>query len=490
MIELNFNHLAHELIRCRADYFHFRKYCKSVEPPSPDFVGGVTPFPKWEYLKQLGVILQTKEKILILKERQLFISWEVACYCLWFAMFHYGSNIPYFSRSGVEAEELLHKSQQIFHNLPDWMQIEVDADNTEQFHFKQQDSGIRAFTGSKYSGTSFTNSIVVNDEWDYHEYDVENWNAIMPTINQKGRQFIGISTVDKMKATSVFQSQARQALKGESMFTLVFFGRGSRPDRNEEWYKHEEKTVTPEEMKGLTRELYMAQNHPRTPQEALSPADTIAVIKPNIIQYMLENRKPPIKQIGAINIYRAFHEGDKYVCANDPSAGIGKDYHPSGIFNVKTGMIDADIVANNIGVREMYVLTEKMRELYNFPLWIIESGTEYGGVLIDTAIKSEAKNIFWQDRKNGKCGQETKDYNRAEMWAECANAINDGLIMTMSKEGIQQLQTLIYNMKGKMEAQKGAHDDYFSMLVLAWHIHAKVLFQNSIPIHTLTFVRE
>ena len=461
-----------ELARCAGNYFHFRTYSRSVDVPTRHTPGGIRKFPKWDYIRQYGVLLATRDKLLVVKERQLFISWETANYCLWFAMFHYGAHIPFFSKSGAEAQGLLGKAQKIYHNLPDWMQVETLRDNTEELSFKSRESSLKAFTGTKYGGTSFTNSIVVDDEWDYHEYAAENWQAIEPTISEAGRQFIGISTVDKLKASSVFQSQAAQALRGDSPFTLVFFGRGSRPDRDEEWYKQRERSVTPEEMEGLTRELFMAQNYPRTIQEALAPADSIAVIRPETIKYLNDNRRPPLRNIGAINIYEGYHEGHRYVAASDPSAGIGKDCHVFIILDVTSGRVVADIVDNHIGVREMYVLSDRAREEFRFPLWVIESGTEWGGVLIDMSMRTSAKNIYYEDKKAGKCGLRTHDGNRIEMWAECANAVNDGLITVYSKTGIEQLQTLIYNTnkRGRIDAKKGANDDYFSAISLAWKV--------------------
>ena len=473
MLELNFSQCANEIARCAANYFHWRsKYAYSVDVPTRDKPGGIKKYPDWNYLLQFGCILQTKDKILVVKERQLFISWEIAAFCLWNAQFKYGSHIPYFSKSGTESEELLKKSSRIYHNQPDWMQLQIDKDNTMELSFKTRESSIKAFTGNKYGGTSFTNSIVVNDEWDYHEYAMENWQAIEPTINEKGRQFIGISTVDKLKATSVFQMQAQQALAGDSPFTLIFFGRGSRPDRNAEWYKAREKSVTSQEMEGLTRELFMCQNYPENITQALAPANSIAVIKSDIIEYLKANAKPPIRTAGVINIYQEYHIGHKYLCINDPSAGIGKDYHACGILDVTDGKIVADIYENNIGDKEMYILSDKLREMYQYPLWVIESGTEWSGVMLNMAKESDARNLFWEDKERGKAGFRTHEGNRVTMWAECASAVNDGLLTTPSINGINEMQTLVYNpqKRGRIDAKKGAHDDYFSMMSLGWLI--------------------
>lgn len=478
MLELNYNKCGDEVAKCAANYFYWRAhYAYSVDVPTRDKPGGIKRFPTWDYLKQLGCILQTKDKVLIVKERQLFISWEISAWCLWNAQFKYGSQIPYFSKSGIEATELLNKSSRIYHNQPDWLQLELENDNTQEISFKTRESSLRAFTGSKYGGTSFTNSIVVNDEWDYHEYAMENWQAIEPTINEAGRQFIGISTVDKLKATSVFQMQSQQALTGDSPFTLIFFGRGSRPDRNETWYKAREKSVTSQEMEGLTRELFMAQNYPQSIEQALSPANSISVIKSDIIEYLKSNSMPPIRKTGVINIYQDYRIGHKYLCINDPSAGIGKDYHACGIMDVTDNRIVADIYENNIGDKEMFILSEQLREMYQYPLWVIESGTEWSGVLLNMAKESGTRNLFWEDKEHGKAGFRTHEGNRITMWAECASAVNDGLLYTPNINGINEMQTLVYNpqKRGRIDAKKGAHDDYFSMMSLGWNVRSKTV---------------
>ncbi len=467
-----------ELVKCQNNFFHFLKYVRIVDAPTQGSVGGVIPFELWEHLRVVSKMLLTERLMVICKARQIGISWTTAAYVLWHAMFHKGSNWLLFSKTKKETIELLEKCQRVYHHLPSWMWIEIEKENTEQFSFKQQLSAIRAFSGLKFGGTGFTASGIVSDEWDLQENDTEIWYGAQPTIfgseEQRG-QFIGISTVNPLKAKSMFQNICREARNGESPFKFLFIPWDARPGRTKKWYRDVEKSTPEEDLQGLSRATFMRSNYPGTADEALTPSESISAIKQSTLKAMEDNAVPVMKQVGMINFYQEYHQGDRYVCFSDPSAGIGKDYAPSLIFNTTRGNIAADMFRNDVKPRDLTEQTMVMCKEFRNPLWGIEAN-EYGRQVIQLAQDMEYPNLYWEDKVKGKCGLDIKEYNRGTIWNNAVNAIDDGLMTTPNKKAISQLRAIIRNPEksGRLEAAQGEHDDYLSALAGAWHIKGKV----------------
>jgi len=463
-----------EFARCKGNFFHFLNYVKVFRP----HVGEgdvIAPFEWWPHLLQFFKIYFFYDYILVDKARQTGVSTAIGILVDWLINFHPGAQVLLTSKDERAASLLLGKVKFVHRHLPPWMQCEVDKDSESQFTLKRQMSGVDSFSGSPFAGEGFTGTLAVADEWDFHEYAEENWHALQPAVSRLGAKFIGVSTVNKKAKGTIFQTLCREALRGRSNFKLLFFGWDVVPERGEVWYQSVRDTVTETEMGGLSRDLFMSQNFPKTIEESLAPAEASAVISPDIIAYLREECRKPIKKTGIINYYQNYRPEEAYVCASDPSAGIGKDYFVSLILNVKNGDVVADICKNNVGVKEMSILTQEMRKSFQEPIWVIEAN-EYGRTMIEIVRQMGVKNLYRENPHKDKWGIEVKEYNRGPIWAQAANAVNDGALRTCNKMGIEQWETLIWDTSkgsGKITAQKGAHDDYPSAMALAWYIRDK-----------------
>ena len=519
---------ALEWARCKQSFVQFLKYVKIVDPPTPKNPGGIiklkTAEEGWKHVNYIVAALLTHRLIVLLKSRQIGASWICAAYDLWFAMSHLGALVILFSKGLPEAKEKLNKCKRIYDQLPDFMRLKIDPTSTEELGFPIMKSSIKAFAATENAGISFTASVIDCDEWEEHPYARENYTAAKPCIDAGG-QFIGTFTVNKRKASTLAKDIFRGALgdgasedtypedmyyvgpPGSNGFVPLFFGWRVRPDRTEDWYDKTKKSIPSDDLQGLSPELYMEQNYPASISEALRPTQTVSAFDLSVLSEMMGNVRPVVKvnrdgvDTNVVKIYKDFMIGEYYIAATDTSHGTGRDFSASGIMNVRTGEIVADILRNDMSPEELAWHTVKMLELYKSPLWFIESN-DWGGTTIATAVNLNYKNLGYEDSTRKKIGFSTQGTRstsgitgtRISMWGHLIPAINNRQITSYNPSGIRQFYDIIRNSEknGRIEAMPGRNDDYPTMVAICWFKRKEVQtgdFETE-PIETLTFKRK
>ena len=475
---------------CNKSFPRFLHWCKIVEAPdplSPDSSGGVIPLELWPHIKEIIRALLTERLISILKSRQIGASWLVAAYVLWFAMSHHGAAILLFSKGEVEAVELLSKCTRIYKYLPAYFRFTVmKPDSGEHIGFPVMDSFIKVQPSTETAGISFNASILVFDEHEEHPYAGKNYGHAKPTIDAGG-QLISIFTVNKTKAKTLAKGLFKGA-KGNKFVTVegdgngfypMFFPYWVRPGRDEAWYAKKMTETTTDELEGLTPELYMEQNYPRSVDEALSASQATCAFKVGAINEMLRDieERPRITRIHegidtkVTNVYMDYHVGDAYIVGTDTSHGKGLDFAVTAVVNIKTGNVVADIFSNKIEPEEVAYQSVKLLEIYRNPLWFIETN-DWGEMTLRKAQELGYKKLGGTKDGKGKVslGFRTSPGagNRTLLWGELITAMNDGMITVYNKEGLRQFLQVIRNDEGRVGAMQGGHDDYPMAVGLAW----------------------
>lgn len=483
----------------KPDFWYFLNWCRILSTPTYENPGGLISFRVLPHNRELIDAFLVKRLISVMKSRQIWISYTTAAYVLWFASSHRGANNMLFSKGEKEAFELLAKCYRIHRHLPPILKWRQHPDSSEEMGFPSMESSIKAFPSTESSGISYTGSIIVSDEHVEHPYDKENYISAKPTIESSGGQYISIFTPNKTKFDKLAFSLWRNA-PGNG-FHPLFFPYDVLPERDEEWYESIKNNLTAEELSGLTPELYMESNYPRSVEEALRRPQTTLAFDVVVLDRMIEEAryKSPIKVSKdgidplIINIYQDYHIGDKYIAASDTSHGIGKDYNVTGIMNVRTGVVVADIMNNKISPEELAQHSVAMLGLYHDPLWYIEDN-DWGRVTITTAQNLGYKNFGYRDEKEKKIGWQTNEKTRVDLWGGVIPAINNGQITSYNREGIKQGYDIIRNIEknGRIEASPNGHDDYFVMLGICWAKKGEVQLgiTPAKPIESLTFGKQ
>lgn len=198
--------------------------------------GGVQWQP-WPYLTERATAWANRESEVVLKARQLGISWLAAAFTLWSAQYHPYFHVAVFSVGQREAKVQLARSRFIYENLEPAYQRGVKF-NTED---ALCDSGsvIVAFPSTEHTGISFTFRLVIRDESSFHPYGAANYAAVRPTLSAGG-QFIDMSTANpKLGPSGDFHDRYWASKRGETGYAAVFIPWHARPGRDAVWLARE-----------------------------------------------------------------------------------------------------------------------------------------------------------------------------------------------------------------------------------------------------------
>lgn len=510
----------------KPDFHHFVSWCKILSTPTLGNIGGLIPFEVLPHSRALIDILLTKRLISVMKSRQVWVSYTLANYILWCTGAKRGSVWLEYSRGEKESFELLAKSTRLYQYLPSILQFKRDPKGAEEMGFPSRESSIKAMSSTEAGGIGFTASGILCDEHLQHPLAQKSYVHAKPAIDTSGGQFISIFTPDKTKLdglafslwkggeTYSFNTKSQKLERvqgqgwgsGENGFTSLFLPYDVIPGRDEAWYEDVKRNLTVVELEGLTPELFMESNYPRSIEEALRVPQTIQAFDVRVLDEMMSEVKNPIGSVGEldpliVHIYQDFHLGEFYIAGTDTSHGIGKDYSVTTVMNVKTGAIVADIMSNRIPPEELALHSVALLKRYHNPLWFIESN-DLGGLTIATAERLNYKHLGYQDEKRTKVGFNTGGYatpsgikgTRTDLFGGLIPAINNHQLQIFNPEGIKQFYTIIRNAEkeGRIEAQSGGHDDYPMSVGICWAKKDEVKFDTSPsePIATLTFEDE
>jgi hypothetical protein len=286
-------------------------------------------------VETLMTISQERQSI-ILKARQLGLSWLVLCYALHRMIFKPAATILMFSKRDEEATELLSRLKGIYERLPRWMQARsITADSQ---HDWQLSNGSRAKSFPSTGGRSYTGSMVIVDEADFVPDLGVLLNAVKPTIDAGG-QMIMISTVDKSQPESPFKRIYRAAKRKLTDWRSVFLPWSARPGRSMAWYEAQKADVLART--GALDDLH--QEYPATDTEALAPRSLDKRISPMWIEACYAGMEPLKHVRGApalpsLEIYKPPVLGRKYVLGADPAEGNpASDDSALSVVDVLTG---------------------------------------------------------------------------------------------------------------------------------------------------------
>ena len=194
-----------QLAKIKGNPRYFYQFVKISDPNR-----GTLTFVLWLHLIELIDSFAKHKLHIVLKARQIGLSWLIAAYALWVALTQPNARILLISKGERESFQLLAKCKFIYKHLPDWLQFPLSYDSASMLGFKQLESTIVALPSTEAAGRGEASTLVIYDEWDYHEFAEKNFAAIKPTI-VAGGQLIGVSTVDKEVPDSFFKQVFKEA---------------------------------------------------------------------------------------------------------------------------------------------------------------------------------------------------------------------------------------------------------------------------------------
>jgi hypothetical protein len=242
---------------------------------------GGTQLEPWPWQLRLAEVWEEHRRVVILKARQLGISWMAAAFSLHTAMTRPGSPVLLVSQTGDDAELLLGKARYIFEHLPPYLQPEVGRNNTVRLEFPCLASEVVALTSTERAGRGRTASLVIADEHAFHQWAEQNFAALGPTMDAGGR-FIALSTADGIG--NFFAELWAKAAHPKSSWHRVFLPYSMRPERDEAWYE--------QKLADYVRPWQIHQEYPRDPDEAFVQTGRPVFDKAYLDKHRLLCREP------------------------------------------------------------------------------------------------------------------------------------------------------------------------------------------------------
>ena len=447
---------AGSYVLARVDFREFLKYVKVYERPPGR---GTIPFEFWPHLEEMIEALPKEPRILWMKARRNGASYLVASYIVFKAQ-KAGSYFPLASLGEDEAIELLSKVRFVWDHLPEELKWgPLTTDSRTELKWGVEGSQIHAMpsTGKASRGSAVTVGVI--DEAEYHEYLNAFYYSVKPSLDDSGGQLIIITTIDPDKKTTLFRELWRGA-PGNG-FKRYFHGWRARLERDQAWYEARRREY-PDQAR-------FEKEFPGSVEEALSPPKTLMAFNPEVLERMKENIKPPLERLGKGRIWQKWYPGKRYIVFTDTSHGVGKDDAVTVILDTATGYVSADIQSSLLTPSELAVESVRLLKEYQSPVWAIEDN-DWGRVTIEKAKALGYPRLYY--RAEGKCGWHTNEGNRHNLWQDLVEAVNQGLIIVPSEEGMSQFHDIIKNpdKEGRIEAIEGGKDDYPMAVAGAWYL--------------------
>jgi hypothetical protein len=233
--------------------------------PGDDGAEATMPFHLWDAQKELLGAIEGERLLLILKARQLGISWLICAYILWLCLYRPGRLVLMFSIGQDEANELMRRVHVMYWRLPEDLRRalpQIVKDNTEEMSWSNE-SRVQSLPSRKTAGSGYTASLIVLDEFAKNERAKELYTAVKPTIDGGGKMIILSSAHG---TGNLFHEMCERAQKGVGRFVFRFLPWWARPGRDEAWYA--------DVASDAVQSSLMAQEYPATPDEAFSATNS------------------------------------------------------------------------------------------------------------------------------------------------------------------------------------------------------------------------
>jgi hypothetical protein len=415
-------------------------------------------FELWpEQVRTLGV-LRRRRLVVVLKARQLGLSWLCVGFALWLMVFHPASTVLFFSKRDDEAAHLLgFRLKGMYQRLPTWMQARCAVKDND--HELRLSNGSVALAFPTTGGRSYTATLAVVDEADFAPDLGALLSAVKPTIDAGGRLIL-LSTADKSSPESAFKRVYRGAVAEESDWAPVFLPWSARPDRSPGWYEEQRRDVMART--GSTDDLW--QEYPATDFEALAGRSMDKRFAPIWLKNADRTGLPVLgvgPSVPGCSVFVAPDRSGTYVIGADPAEGNPQsDESAASVVDaisgeqvaVLAGRFDPSVFAGHLAALSTFfndceVLVERNNHGHAVLLWL-----------------SEFSKVSCLSGLDGKTGWLESGKSKPLAFDAAADAFRDGATLVRDAGTRDQLASI----EGStLKAPEGQHDDRAVAHVLA-----------------------
>jgi len=445
---------------------------------------------------------------IILKTRQLGMSWTVCLYALWKLMFTSNFHVYFQSIGQKEVIEQVERIKFIYDNLPEWMQARIEMggrgrkENDSLVEFSNG-SALHAVATTKRAGHGAAPGLYILDEYARNEQDVHTWRAVKPSLAAKG-QVIVISTANGKG--NMYHQLWTDASAGRNSLEPLFFPASSHPDYTPEFLAREKEDYAGDEVG-----YYEA--YPSTPEEAFMSSSRCPFDQNRIqehLAHIAKNKiKPDVGRLeygadgkvvfvadtkGAYLIWKHPQVGQEYE-ELDPNTGTlvrrKRPRHLYGIgADVAEGLVNGDwsvaaVVDDDAGelvamyrrkiAPEHYAHQLKMLGKYYGDAYIAVEVNVTSDFIVDD-LKATYPYLYTRERRERiydiptlEVGFRTTSSSRPRIILQLRNyfASQEKPLLIYSPLVLNEMATFEEDDKGKLQAARGKYDDAVMALAIA-----------------------
>lgn len=469
-----------EKIYCQQNLLYFLDKYAYIQDKN---TGKVIKWQPWDYLIDVLNILLECPDVIIVKARQLGLSWLISGLSLWDTIFRDCAKTLFLSQGEKEAWDLLAKSKFINRKLPPFLKVnEKHPDSRELMDFTPIDGMLQALPSTEKAGHGTDARRVVRDETSRHPYAKQNFLAIGPTVDAGG-QGVDVSTMEKSdlnnhfteRVMKIYNNSTREDLpSGVVVFTsndsaakLIFLGWKLRPVRKEgmtldDWWQ---KVIVPK-----YDEYGREEQYPTTIEEAVSVPKARCRFDKDALKDLETRCDSPLREEynGLVKIYQEPIASNQYCMVFDPSEG-DKTSDPCAGGIVDKWLHRVVSVHGRIPLDEQARIALDLSERYFNPYTAVERNA-CGLTLIEKMKDLGIDNWHYHDKNKKKEGWWTGN-NRPAMIMDLADVIYHRELYEPELEAIREFHSFIRTDKyPEGEARGGCHDDFVMMWAIAIQI--------------------
>lgn len=450
-----------EVLICAADYQYFlTEWCFIYDAQAATWI----PFELWP--EQIDVLntIHDNQLTIILKARQLGLTWLCLGYILWSVLFRPIATVMLYSRRDDEAMALLsdERLRGMLMRLPEWMRSLIVVDNAHQLKLSN-DSIIYAFPTT--AGDSYTSTIVMIDEADLVPDLNKLMRSVKPTIDAGGKMVL-ISRVDKSKPGSEFKKIYTAAKEGKNDWAFVFLPWHVHPGRTQHWYNSLRQDVFART--GAEDEL--KEQYPATDTEALAPRSLDKRIPPHWVEVCYVKTQPlnrddhrDIPDLPNLCVYKKPVALETYVVGIDPAEGNPtSDDSAMTIMNSKS-LEEVASLRGKIEPSVMAAYAKRLADWYNHAPVMVERQNHGHAVILWLRDHSTLTILTGHENSDDRLGWNSSSLGKVLMYDAGADAFRDQTCTVHTLETMTQIQSIE---GGTLRAPEGFHDDLSDSFML------------------------
>ena len=498
-----------EYMKCAANpIYFFVNYCLILDP-----VKGRIPFLLYAFQRATVKHFLRYRFNIVLKPRQMGLSWLVSCYALWLALFRPNQNIVVISIKEEVAKRFMDKIQYTWKNLPPWLKGTVDNKNTSTMEW-HNNSRIMSIPTSEEAGRSEGLSLLIVDEAAFVRHINKIWAAAFPTLSTGGMAIL-ISTANGLG--NLFANKWKDALAGESEFNPIQLHWLMHPERDQAWYDTQRRELGPALCAQEVDCDFLNSGRPVFDTTILVEwSEVLRRRKPMKTLYAPENKYLQAdhralydKRAEGLYIFQEYIKGRFYIIGADCSSGDGGDYGAVQVFDWETGIQVAEMRIQAkpdiftqylVGIGKMYGYAQIAPDRNGNGLAVVQKLIDYHYPNLYVYVQEEAKVDPEQStkkittEKKELVGFTTTSANRSVIIAHGEQMIRDyeGLRVSGAARGelllINGMRTLnemlVFNHQETGKPNPRANDGYNDDLVMAYFIgqHARLRYKPTLQL--------